>query len=127
MTEVSARLTVVATRPDRCTTMVTVCGDVDLTTAPVLTTALRAMVVTPAGGHAVVDLNSVSFLAACGVEALTMARDHAATSGTTLVTTAAPDSAVGRALAVLGWVHDPGPEPGADSSAPVRATTPAAV
>ncbi|MBP2371948.1 STAS domain-containing protein [Pseudonocardia parietis] len=87
--------------------LVTVGGEIDLATAPTLTTALRDLVAIPGGGHTVIDLRAVSFLAACGVRALAVTRDHAATTGTTMSTTAGTHSVVGRALALLGWVHDP--------------------
>lgn len=107
----SSRLIIRATRPDPRSTMVSVHGEIDIATAPMFSTTLLAVVVIPGGGHTEVDLDAVAFFGACGVDALAAARDHAATAGTTLGTTAAPHTPAGRVLDLLGWVHDPGLEP----------------
>jgi anti-anti-sigma factor len=87
--------------------IVTVRGDVDLTTRSDLISALLAAVAMPDGGRVLVDLTEVTFFGADGFAALTQARHRALASGASLHTAASPDTPAGRVLDSLDWAHDP--------------------
>jgi anti-sigma B factor antagonist len=103
-------------------TCLTVAGEVDLSTAPLLAAALRPHPMETAD-TLVVDLQEVSFISARGIDILVAAAHRASRQGTHL--RVLPSHPVLRVATLLGLRHELSSEPDADVMEMPRASIPA--
>ncbi|SMD17990.1 STAS domain-containing protein [Lentzea albidocapillata] len=80
-------------------TVVSIAGEVDMTTEQLVWTAIRAQLATPRG-LLILDLTGVAFMASAGLRLLLQSQNAAARRGTRLAIV--PSAAVRRPLAVAG-------------------------
>ncbi|MET0188793.1 MAG: STAS domain-containing protein [Pseudonocardia sediminis] len=122
MTQDRSCLIVRTTRLRPRVRLITVGGEIDLTTTPELVSALTC--VGDASADVVVDLGVVTFLGACGVGVLAEARGRALSAGTPFRVAADESTVAGRTLACCGWAGDrPGHGAATGGSTTVDSTT----
>lgn len=121
MTQDRSCLIVRTTRLRPRVRLITVGGEIDLTTTPELVSALTC--VGDASADVVVDLGVVTFLGACGVGVLAEARGRALSAGTPFRVAADESTVAGRTLACCGWAGD---RPGHGATTEPTATEPTA-
>ncbi|HEY8526930.1 MAG TPA: STAS domain-containing protein [Acidimicrobiales bacterium] len=99
--EPGADLLALRTRRDHEGAVVTVEGELDLSTGPVLEEALAALVDDPTCGSITVELDGLTFMDSTGLHVLVKAQNHLATRGSEIVL-ARPTPAVLRILDMAG-------------------------
>lgn len=85
--------------------VVTVTGEIDMATEPILSEALDAAFNQPGTVAVVIDLSGVAFFGSPGVAALAVARTKADAEGVKVALVIEPDSATDRTLQILGMTQ----------------------